>query len=329
MKRFSAFLFIGICTAGIIFLYRFYTGAISNKRADGNVSRMIIAIPSGASSAEIADILYENHIIKNRFVFKFYIRQKGLDAELKAGRFALSVNQRLPEIVETLASGKSGEIPFTIIEGWRASQIAEKLERLGLSTKQEFMDCFKTCFFGFDFLPKKSLEGYLFPDTYFIDPENYSDKAFIKRLIQTFKNKIDALLPDIEKSGRSLDEIVIMASIVEREENDLKERPVVAGILWNRYDAGRGLDADATILYALGRTSGGLSYEDIKTNSLYNTRKYRGLPPTPICSPSLSSLRAALYPEKTEYWYYLHDADGKVHYAKTLKDHNKNKANFL
>ena len=120
-----------------------------------------------------------------------------------------------------------------------------------------------------------------------------------------------------------------MASIVEREERDPAERPTVAGILWNRYDANIGLGADATVLYGLGRTKGGLSYEDLQSDSPYNTRKYAGLPPTPISNPNISSIRAALYPEDTDYWYYLHDSDGGIHYAKTLDEHNVNKARYI
>jgi len=218
----------------------------------------------------------------------------------------------------------------TILEGWTVKQIASYLEESGLTTADEFLSCVKTCEFKFDFLPKNSLEGYLYPDTYFINSATFDNKVFIQRLINTLNNKLTAAdWNAVEKSGHTFSEILTMASIVEREERNSNERSIVAGILWNRFNAGQGLGADATVLYALGRTKGGLTYDELQIDSPYNTRKYKGLPPTPICNPSISSIRAALYPEKTDYWYYLHDSDGKIHYAKTNDQHNENKRKYL
>lgn len=321
--------FAGLAALLIIGAYRFYTGSLKSPLNPEKAMRMIVEVPSGATASDIADILYEKALIGSPFTFKLYLKQKGFQEKIKAGTFVLSPGQSPAEIAEALVSGKPQEFPVTLLEGWTLAQMAEHLETLGLTTQEKFLDCLKTCTFTFDFLPKKHLEGYLYPDTYFVDPASFTESGFIRRLIQTFRNKLDDDWRAIKKSGRTLDQIVIMASIVEREEGEPEERPRVAGILWKRLDASRGLDADATILYALGRTKGGLNYEDLQTNSLYNTRKYRGLPPGPISNPSLSSLRAALYPEITPYWYYLHDSKGEVHYGKTLEAHNENKANYL
>jgi len=123
--------------------------------------------------------------------------------------------------------------------------------------------------------------------------------------------------------------VMIMASIVERDERNPDEMPTVAGVLWSRYDLDYWIGADATVLYALGRTSGGLTGTDLDSDSPYNTRKFRGLPPGPISNPGLASIRAAIYPEETDYFYYLHDAEGNIHYGETLEEHNANKAQYL
>ena len=314
----------------VFLLYSGYSSAIHYALNPAGSDRVTVSVPEGATGDETAELLYEKGLIKSKTAFSFYLRQKDLGSQLKAGRFVFQENDDMAKIVDILVAGQSSEVVVTLLEGWTARQIAEKLETEGLTTADGFMTCLEECAFDFNFLPDGYLEGYLYPDTYFVNPASYSDEAFISRLLNTFKNKLsDEDWAAVNASDRSFEDIVIMASIVEREERNAAERPTVAGILWNRYDANIGLGADATVLYGLGRTSGGLSYEDLQSDSPYNTRKYAGLPPTPISNPSISSIRAALYPEDTDYWYYLHDPDGIIHYAKTLDEHNANKARYI
>ncbi|MFH1012422.1 MAG: endolytic transglycosylase MltG [Candidatus Peregrinibacteria bacterium] len=330
MKNFFGTLIIGFIVVAIVWVYSAYTGSIRYAMDPLDKSKVIVTIESGMSAAHIGNLLEEKGLIKSSSAFVFYLRQNQVQDQIKAGRIVLSPSQTLPDIVEALVEGRTEEVPVTLLEGWTVQQIAGYLEESGVTTAEVFLDCVKTCEFDFDFLPQGYLEGYLYPDTYFVDPMAFSPQRFIERLIHTFEQRLSSAdWTAISQSGRSLEQIVIMASIVEREERDSAERPTVAGILWNRFDAEIGLAADATILYALGRTKGGLTHEDLKVDSLYNTRKYRGLPPTPISNPSISSIRAALYPQKTDYWYYLHDAEGQVHYGKTLEDHNSNKVKYL
>ncbi len=329
MKKLFYWLFFGALFLGIIWSYQYFVSSVRTAADPKNNDRVIFKVEPGMVARDVAEALEEKGLIKTDTVFMFYLKRKGLSEKIKAGTFVLSAGQSPAEIAEALAAGRSQELSVTLLEGWTLAQMAEHLENLELTTKEKIMDCVKTCVFDFDFLPSKSPEGYLYPDTYFVDPVTFSEQGFIRRLVQTFRNKLEDDWSAILKSPRTLEQIVILASIVEREERDPVERPRVAGILWKRLDANRGLDADATILYALGRTKGGLSYSDLQVDSLYNTRKYRGLPPGPISNPSVSSLRAALYPESTPYWYYLHDSEGNVHYGKTLEEHNENKAKYL
>ena len=164
----------------------------------------------------------------------------------------------LKQIAEALVEGKAEEMAVTVLEGWTNKQIAEYLEEADITSADDFLDCTASCTFTFDFLPAGYLEGYLYPDTYFVDPNTFNNQRFITRLIQTLENRLsDEDWDAINQSARTFEEIMIMASIVEREERDPDERPTVAGILWDRFDKGVGLGADATVLYALGRTKGG------------------------------------------------------------------------
>lgn len=320
-----------ILVLGAVYLvYSGYSSAIRFALNPSGTDRIVISVPEGATGSDVAELLHEKRLIKSPTVFNFYLRQHELSSEIKAGRFVFQENFDLPKLVDILVSGKSSEFAVTLLEGWTVKQIGEKLESDGLTTLEDFTKCLSECEFDFNFLPTDSLEGYLYPDTYFVNPASYSDEAFIARLISTLKSKLtDDDWTAINSSKRPFSDIMIMASIVEREERSDKERSTVAGILWNRFDAGSGLGADATLLYGLGRTGGGITYEDLQLDSPYNTRKFAGLPPTPICNPSISSIHAALYPEETDYWYYLHDSDGLIHYARTLDEHNVNKSRYI
>ena len=329
MKKFFFIIAIALIF-GIFWFYNMYTGSVSYALDPDSDKRVTVNIQQGDSASDIADTLADKGLIKSPFMFKLYLKQNGLADKLKAGRIVVEENYDMKKIADALISGKSTEEAVTILEGWTARQIGDYLETQGLTTADNFMECVKTCSFDFGFLPKENIEGYLYPDTYFVNPAAYSDENFIARMINTLKNKLsDDDWSAVEKSGHTFQEVMIMASIVEREERDPDEQPTVAGILWNRFDNGVGLGADATILYALGRTKGGLNYNDLQIDSPYNTRKYRGLPPTPISNPGISSIKAAIYPKDTDYFYYLHDPEGQVHYAKSLDEHNANKREYL
>lgn len=325
-----AFLIVLALALGFI-AYRQYQGAVGYNLNPDSDNRVTVTVLKGSSADDVANLLMEKQLIQSPFFFKLYLRFNGVAGKLKAGKFVMQENFDLPQLVDALVSGKSNEVSVTLLEGWTAQQIGNELESDDLTTADKFMECVKACHPKSNILPAdKSAEGFLYPDTYFVDPSTYSDASFVSRLVNTLESKLTAEdLEAIKKSKHNLYEIVTMASIVEREERSDSERPTVAGILWKRFDNGIGLGADATILYALGRTKGGLTYDELQTDSPYNTRKYRGLPPTPISNPHLSSIRAAIYPKDSPYMYYLHDSQGLVHYGKTLEEHNENKRRYL
>ncbi len=298
-----------------------------------------VKIEAGTSVRGIARILEEKGVIRSATVFGIYARLHKVQADLKAGDYFLTRALTVPEVVEALREGKTSEIAVTIPEGYTVKDIDTLLASKGLITAGQFTACARTCdLSGYAFLPQGAamaprggrVEGYLFPDTYFVITDGFTAEAFLKRLLDTFKTRVvDGLKDQIGASKRSLPDIVTMASLIEEETRSADERPVVSGILWKRHDAKMGLGVDAAVRYILDKPSAAITVSDLDTDSPYNLRKFRGLPPGPIASPGMSSLRAAAAPEDSEYWFYLHGTDGKIHYAVTNDEHNQNRAKYL
>ncbi|MDD4318773.1 MAG: endolytic transglycosylase MltG [Candidatus Peribacteraceae bacterium] len=325
--------------AVLILSFVWYKHALSPVDASDDV-RSIIEIPKGSSVAAIADILEEQGIIRSSSAFSLYARRHGQTASMKAGSFVLRPSMGVPAVVETLTKGTATEASVTIPEGYAVSDIDALLAEKGITKAGEIAACARTCdFASFTFLPADvknlasrggKLEGYLFPDTYFVLENEFVPKFFLERLLGTFRTRVvEGLAEDIRASGRPLHEIVAMASLVEEESRKGEERNVVAGILWKRLEAGMGLGVDAAVRYAVNKPRAAITKTDLDLDSPYNLRKYRGLPPGPIANPSLESIKAALHPKATEYWYYLHDDNGQIHYAVTNDEHNRNRALYL
>ena len=277
-----------------------------------------IVIEKGKPVSDIGKQLKEENLIRSELAFKIYTRQFG--QTLAAGTFTLSPSMTMEEIVKVL-SGVPNEVWVTIIEGWRVEEIAEKLNADLKVDKQEFL--------------KLAKEGYMFPDTYLF-PREYTAEQIAKTLRDNFDQKYTPeLRTKIKSKGLTEGEGVILASIVEREGRSEKVRTEVASILLKRLNIGMGLNADATLQYAIGYQPSEKSWwkrhlttEDKKVNSLYNSYIHRGLPPTPICNPGLSSFQAVANADpKTPYLYYYHDSKGNSHYGSTLDEHNENVAN--
>lgn len=349
MRRLCIVLFL---LGGTFIWYRHALGPVDA----GSAAERPVTIAEGMSVGDIAGLLEEEGIIRSATAFHVFVRLRGAGKNLQAGHFVLSPAMSTADIVEVLRTGKAREIAVTIPEGFSLNDIDALLVKKGLMEPGAVSDCARRCdFSSFEFLPSDSknrrpldslpagqtgarglaprggvLEGYLFPETYHVQPADFVPKFFLERMLGEFRKKVvDGLKDDIKKAGRSLREIVTMASLIEEEAKTDGERPVIAGILWKRFDAGAGLGVDAAVRYILGKSAGPLTTGDLALHSPYNLRKFRGLPPGPIANPGIASIRAALHPQTTEYWYYLHGKDGKVHYAVTNDEHNANKAKYL
>ncbi len=309
-------------------------------RAPGAGAPVVVTIEKGTSVSGIAAKLSETGQIRSPRAFTLYTRFHGVQGLLKAGAYKLDGSLGVPALVDVLTEGKNSQLTLTIPEGYTVKDIDALVAKEGLAPPGAIIDCAKNCdFSAYAFIPSSAgalaprggrLEGYLYPDTYFVNPLDFTPQSFLERLIGTFHERVlDDLQKDVDSSGHSLQEIITMASIMEEEANGEEDRNMVSGILWNRIDQGIGLYADATIRYALQKPKEALRVSDLETDSPYNTRKYKGLPPGPIANPGLQSIHAALHPTQTAYLYYLHDAKGVAHYAETNDEHNKNKSLYL
>ena len=229
---------------------------------------------------------------------------------------------------------KSDEQSVTFPEGFTENQIAARIaDRQGVAVKDFLQEATPAQFaekfpFLLNLSKSRTLEGYLFPDTYRLAKDD-APKDVIVRMLANFNVKVTQELRDEAKAqNRTFDEIVIMASIIEKEVQSAEDMALVSGVLWKRIDTNEGLYADATLEYIVNK-DGELTVQDLAKDTPYNTRKYRGLPPGPISNPGLSAILAAIRPEKSDYYYYLTAKDGDTVFAKTNDEHNRNKAKYL
>ncbi len=294
-----------------------------------------LVIPENASSREVSKILQEHNLIKSPLIFRLYTRYRGVDDRLKAGEYSFQAPVSLPEIVNQLVKGQPEIVKVTVPEGFTLEQIARLLAEKGMVDQQTFLAEAERGSFAYSFLADLSagprrLEGYLFPDTYHLS-KKMTEHEIIDLMLKRFQQEMEALNYG-ERAGRAgltLREAVIIASLVEKEAKVDEERPVIAGVIFNRLRAGMPLQIDATVQYALGGNyRPRLSYQDLEVDSPYNTYKINGLPPAPIASPGRSSLLAAVAAQSTSYLYYVAKPDGTHAFARTLAEHNANRRKY-
>lgn len=329
---FGLIIFLIICfLGGVYFVYNF------NRSCQNSAGTGEIVLVKGDGVNQISQKLYKEGFICNKLVFEIYVWLVGKENKFKAGRHYLPKNSSVREVVNLFTSGQSlrNELTIKILEGWTIDEIAEYLVKQKIIKKEDFLNAAKpSSDFHFDFLEEinsqnKNLEGYLFPDTYRIY-QTATAQDIIKKMITNFDQKLNGeLREEIKKQDKSILQIVVMASILEKEARSDEDRAMIADIFWRRFKKGIGLQADSTVNYITGKKNPAINYEDAQIDSLYNTYKYRGLPPGPICNPGLSSIKAAIYPKANDYWYFLSTKDGKIIYSKNLEEHNLNKAKYL
>jgi UPF0755 protein len=288
--------------------------------------RLVVEIPPNATSREIADRLGDRRVIRSRYAFMLMTRVLGESTNLKAGEYELSPDMGLIEIIDKMARGDALAHWFTIPEGYTTEQIARTLSRNRMAEERRFLRLAQ----GTDeslrpsvAIPRSSLEGYLFPDSYKLKT-GASEKAIISEMLRTFREKvIEGMANDVHRSDMPLDKIVILASLIEREARRPEDRPLIAAVLRNRLRHKMRLQVDATVLYALGRHKSKVLLSDLETPSPYNTYRNVGLPPGPICNPGLSSIRAALHPARANYLYYVAKPDGAHIFSHTYSEHQQ------
>lgn len=282
---------------------------------------VFFVIARGEGTKGVAASLAKQNLIRSPTGFYLLVKLLGIERDIQAGVFRLNKTMDSREIALELTHGTL-DVWVTTLEGWRVEEIATKLTKDLDIPEKEFL--------------KYAREGYMFPDTYLV-PRDATAAAVAKIFIDNFDKKITSQMrADARKTGLTFPQVVTLASIVEREGRTATDRPVIAGILLNRLKADWPLQVDATLQYILGYQpfekswwKKTLSDADKKLVSPYNTYMHTGLPPGPIANPGIESIRAVIYPSASEYFYYLHDPSGQVHYGVTLDDHNANIENYL
>ena len=281
-------------------------------------------IPTGSNSRTIARRLAAEKLIRSEFAFRLVVRHRGIGRRLQAGTYALRRNMALSEILDEFEKGHVTLVSWTVPEGLTKGDIAKLWETGGFGTAIAFREAFETTSLLEKYgLEDKTVEGYLFPNTYKFAKGTTADKV-VEMMLAEFKERwIETFDKEASDLGRTQHEIVTLASIIEAEAQSKLERPRISSVFHNRLKRGWRLQADPTVLYALGNPERLLTKADLGVDSPYNTYKYKGLPPGPIASPGIDSIIAALRPEKTNYFYFVAIGDGKHHFSKTLSEHNR------
>ncbi|WP_028991954.1 endolytic transglycosylase MltG [Thermoanaerobacter thermocopriae] len=331
-KRKSKFAVVVVVILFFIFsALVYYQSLLQPVTTKSDATLKIVNIPKGYSTVEIAKVLKKNNLIKNEWFFIWRAKVLGADGKLQAGKYLLSPNMTPDDIIKKIFEGKAQKdtIKVTIPEGYTVKDIANKLSQLGLVNKDKFLEISQNDTFNYDFLkdvPKdrpNRLEGYLFPDTYQI-PIEADEKEIINIMLKRFQEVYNSNIKDIAKNiGMTPDQIVIIASMIEKEAVVDKDRPLIAGVIYNRLEKHMKLQIDATVQYALGKHKDKLLYKDLEVDSPYNTYQHYGLPIGPICNPGLKSIKAALFPAEHDFYYYVAKKDGSHIFSVTYEDHLK------
>ena len=306
-------------------------------------TRIVVTIPPGSTASDIGVLLQQRGLIRWSVLFRIAADQAGAGSQLAAGDYELSKSMSTPEIVQVLAKGavKRGLVA-TIPEGWRSEQVADRLQTTGFAARDEFLNAVAApqTVPGLDLLPTSPpprLEGYLFPETYEVSRPVPGARA-AELMVHMFTQRVGDALRTQSDTTLTTQQVLTLASIVEREAKVPSERATIASVYLNRLAAGMPLQADPTVQYAVATRDGpaaatygywrGLTAADLEIDSPYNTYAHAGLPPGPICNPGEASIRAVLQPGKTNYLYFVASTDGSgTHlFARTLDEHNANVA---
>ena len=319
-----AFGCMGLMLVGGWFMYQNWTFLNLPPELEGR--EILFTVDPGQPLWTVSENLSKEGLISDSKKFREYAQVQGKENKIRAGEFNLYTNMTAPQVLETLTTTSGILHKFSVREGltWWATA-----EAAGKSKLTDYAD-FKAAVFSPDLLakykiPAKNAEGYLYPETYLLTrPKNESGKTLVETMLKEFRKAADKAWNGNLPAPAEIHKTIILASLVEKETGDASERRTIAGVFANRLKKGYLLQCDPTIIYGLGETfDGNLRKKHLndKSNS-YNSYRHRGLPPGPICSPGLESIKAAINPEKHSYLYFVAKGDGSHYFSKSLKEHN-------
>ncbi len=304
---------------GVFFIVIVFGIIISFTAPSSFKSDTLVTIPEKTTTRQVAHLLVEKNIIRSQAMFELLVKIIPGNKSVIAGEFIFDKKINLIAVVQKVTSGAFGkaQVKITIPEGSSNQEIAHIIQKI----IPEFN--------GDEFIAKaKNKEGFLFPETYFVF-KTITPDIFIDRLEEEYGQKTEKLQTFFSESSKTQLQIITMASLLEKEALNADEAKIISGILWKRFEKGMPLQVDAPFLYSLGKTSNQLTVSDLQKDGPYNTYTRKGLPVGPIGNPGLSMIIAALQPTASDYWYYLHDKNGKVYFAKTYQEHLQNKQKYL
>jgi UPF0755 protein len=290
---------------------------------DNKGENQTFEVKEGTTLNQVAVDLEKAGIIPSSTVFRLSGRLKGYDQRIKTGEYQLNSGMAPLNILEILEKGRTITHSITIPEGFKLSQIADLLEEKGLTHKTSFMEqvedgsLVESLGFKGD-----TLEGYLYPDTYRFRRNEKAGKI-IGVMVKRFRDIVTPLEAQIKDSGMTLDQVITLASIVEKETGQPEERPMIARVFLNRLGRNMRLESDPTVIYGIRNFDGNLTRKDLKTKTPYNTYVINGLPPGPISNPGLAAIKAVLNPADGNYYYFVSKNNGTHYFSETLREHNR------
>lgn len=321
-------LFLALAAGGA----RWWVAEMLQPVNPGAAEPVTVEIPPGTATSTVAQLLFNHRLVKEPLVFRYYARYRQLDGQLKPGEYQLSASMAPEQILQKLARGDVVIRTFTLPEGLTVTQIADLLAAKGLVDRDRFVELAAASHLADAYLPadpqlKQPLEGYLFPATYEYG-RGLTETEILEMMFARFEQ---AWTPELQARAMelhlSVHEVLAMASIIEKEARVAAERPKIGGVYYNRLHIGMKLDADPAVSYAVDKAPGEpLLYKDLEVDSPYNSYMHPGLPPGPIAAPGEAALRAALWPETHDYWYFVARADGsgEHYFASTLAEQEQN-----
>ena len=307
-----------VTLSGMIFDFILFINSPASSKAELKQ----VNIPSGVDVDNITRLLFDNGIISSRIKFKLYVRLKGADTKLKAGEYQFTTFMSPRDVLEKLLKGERILEKITVPEGFTMRQVAGLMAEHNLGSYEEILALMKNRDFikelGID---APTLEGYLFPDTYFYS-STQGPRDIIREMVRQFNEHFEKIwenrAPDNPLSRYG---ILILASMVEKEAMVDEERPLIAGVFINRLKKGMLLQCDPTVIYGLENFNGNLTKKDLASKTPYNTYLVKGLPPGPICNPGLSSLKAAANPARVKYLFFVSKNNGHHYFSESIRDH--------
>lgn len=289
----------------------------------------IVQVEPGMSAGQSLEHLQREGVLMDASLARSYLIYFMDDPAIQAGEYRFRGPLTAPQVLRILAEGRVLTHTITLVEGLTLEETADQLARAGYGRREALLDLMRSPELVADLDPEApDLEGYLFPETYAF-ARNVDERTIVQTLVKTFRERFEKeVRPRLDRNpGQTVRQLLTLASIVEKEARVATERPLIAAVYQNRIDRGIGLAADPTVIYALkriGRWNGNIRRDDLRMDSPYNTYRYAGLPPGPICSPGLASLVAASEPADVPYLYFVSRNDGTHVFSETLAEHNRN-----